>query len=114
MDVRTVLAVVMVDDHDTATDWYEKLLGRPADNRPMESLADWHVTGTAWLQVFRDPDRAGRGAVNFAVDSIDEAGDRVRARGIVPGEPIEASAGTRLLPITDPDGNVVTLIENPR
>jgi glyoxylase I family protein len=114
MHISHVLAVVPVTDHDAATEWYEKLLGRPADNRPMPSLADWHVTDSGWLQVFHDPARAGRSAVNLAVDSVDDARETLRQRGLAPGEPSGASAGVRLLGIDDPDGNTVTLIENLR
>ncbi|WP_433783799.1 VOC family protein [Actinomycetospora sp. CA-101289] len=114
MDISHLLAVVPVSDHEASVRWYENLLGRPADSRPMEALADWHVTETGWLQVFRDPSRAGTTAVNLAVGSIDQAAGTIRARGITPDEPVEASAGVRLLPVRDPDGNVVTLIEGPR
>ena len=114
MDISTLLAVVPVTDHDAATRWYEGLLGRPADQRPMPALADWHVTGTGWLQVFEDPDRAGTTAVNLAVDSIDAAARELRERGIRPDEPVEASAGVRLLPVVDPDGNRITLVESLR
>lgn len=114
MDISHLLAVVPVSDHDVAVRWYEALLGRPADSRPMDTLADWHVTDSGWLQVFHDPSRAGTTAVNFAVDSVGQVAETLRANGITPDEPVEASAGVRLLPVRDPDGNVVTLIESPR
>lgn len=63
--ITKVLAVALVRDLDRAAAWYEQLLGRPADARPMESLADWHLTDGGWLQVFHDPKRAGGTAVNF-------------------------------------------------
>ncbi|WP_432090571.1 hypothetical protein [Streptomyces sp. NRRL F-5630] len=44
MRVTHVLAVAPVTDHEAAVAWYERLLGRPADARPMPGLADWHLT----------------------------------------------------------------------
>ena len=114
MDITTVLAVAPVTDLEVATRWYEKLLGRPADQRPMDTLADWRLTPTGWLQVFVDPARAGSTAVNLAVDSVDAADSELRARGLTPEEPIGADGGVRLLPVVDPDGNTVTLIESLR
>lgn len=114
MNITHVLAVVPVSDLDRATEWYAKLLGKPADNRPMETLADWHLTESGWLQVFRNPDQAGKTSVNLAVNDLHETAAKIRERGIDPGPVEPASAGVRLLPLTDPDGNTVTLIENLR
>lgn len=94
-----------------ATTWYEKLLGRAADARPMESLADWTITDTSTLQVFHDPTNAGHVTVNFTVGSVEEAERTLRGRGIEPGDPFDASEFVRILPVTDPDGNTITLLE---
>lgn len=59
MSVSKVLSVVPVADFDISIAWYERLLGRPSDVRPMSGLADWHLTDTAWVQVYRDLDHAG-------------------------------------------------------
>jgi len=112
MSVEHVLAVVPVADIDVARDWYERLLGRPADNRPMDSLAEWRVTETGWLQVFRDAERAGSTLLNFAVDDLDRQIADLSERGLAP-EPIEtANKGVQLSAITDPDGNRITFIGN--
>lgn len=44
MRIEHVLAVVPVADIEVSRPWYEQLLGRPADNRPMEQLVEWRVT----------------------------------------------------------------------
>ena len=44
MTIEHVLAVIPVRDLSSAVLWYERLLGRPADNRPMDTLAEWQVT----------------------------------------------------------------------
>ncbi|MQA05128.1 MAG: VOC family protein [Streptosporangiales bacterium] len=113
MSITKVLAVVPVRDLATATAWYERLLGRPADARPMPSLADWHVADTAWVQVFHDPQRAGQTALNFAVDELTAHTAELAGRGIALGEVTTTDKNARLASVADPDGNVVTFIENP-
>lgn len=111
--ITHVLAVALVSDLDRATKWYEQLLGRPADARPMDTLADWHLTDGGWLQVFSDPRRAGGVAVNFAVDDFDRTRRALQERGFDTGHVIETLKGSQLLTLTDPDGNTITVIGNP-
>ncbi len=112
MPIEHVLAVVPVADLEAADAWYERLLGRPADNRPMETLVEWRVTDTGWIQVFRDASRAGTAMVNFAVDDLDQHVAELSARGLAPGAIETVSKGVQLSAITDPDGNQVTFIGN--
>ncbi|GAA4919691.1 hypothetical protein EV188_103203 [Actinomycetospora succinea] len=58
-----------------------------------------------------DAESAGHGALNLTIDSVDEADRTLRDRGIVPGELVEASEFVRILPVTDPDGNSITLLQ---
>ena len=110
MTVQHVLAVIPVHDVDAARDWYTRLLGRGPDNNPMPSLVEWQVVPGAWIQVYMDPDRAGRTQLNLSVDDLDADVAALTDRGIEVGDGVEANKGVRLAPITDPDGNVVTLI----
>lgn len=114
MSISHVLAVVPVTDFDSALAWYERLLGRPADNLPMGGLADWHVSETGWIQVFRDIDRAGKAMVNLAVDDMDEHLADLAGQGLSPAAIETATENVRLAVITDPDGNTLTLVENLR
>jgi glyoxylase I family protein len=112
MTVNHVLAVAPVSDIDTASAWYESLFGRAPDNRPMNSLAEWRVTETGWLQVWQDADRAGSALVNFAVDDLERQCADLAARGLDPG-PIETvNKAVQLSTIVDPDGNTITFIGN--
>lgn len=113
MSVDKVLAVVPVTDHDVSRAWYERLLGRGPDARPMPGLADWHLTDTAWLQVFRDRERAGRTFLNFAVADLAAHTAELATRGITLGELTVTTKSARLASTTDPDGNTITFIENP-
>lgn len=113
MSVAKVLAVVPVADFDAAVAWYERFLGRPADARPMPGLADWHITDSAWVQVFRDPDRAGSTLLNFAVYDLSTHVAELATRGITAGEVTTTDKNAKLAPVTDPEGNTIALIENP-
>ncbi|MGW7267015.1 VOC family protein [Streptomyces sp. NPDC054842] len=108
-----VLAVAPVRDIEAAVAWYERLLGRPADTRPMEGLADWHINATAWVQVFRSPEHAGGALLNLVVDDLDAALVELAGRGITAGDVQPGGQRVRFAAVHDPDGNRVTLIENP-
>jgi glyoxylase I family protein len=110
MSIEHVLAVVPVSDVEKSHGWYASLFGRSADNNPMPTLVEWQVLPCAWVQVFSDPQRAGSGLLNFAVDDLEGHLAQVSGRGLDPGEIVEANNGVRLSTITDPDGNTIRLI----
>ena len=110
MSIEHVLAVVPVNDVEKSRAWYSSLFGRPADNNPMPTLVEWQVLPGAWVQVFNDPERAGSGLLNFAVDELEGHLSQVRGRGLDTGEIVEANKGVRLSTINDPDGNTITFI----
>jgi glyoxylase I family protein len=112
MTVQHVLAVLPVSDIESAASWYQKLLGRPADNNPMPVLVEWQVLPHAWLQVTVDPDRAGSGLFNLAVDDLEKHTAELRERGLDTGEVQPVNKGVALSTLHDPDGNTVTLIAN--
>jgi predicted enzyme related to lactoylglutathione lyase len=110
MSIDQVLAVVPVSDLDTARPWYELLVGRSEDNHPMETLVEWRITETAWIQVFEDPERAGSTLLNFAVDDLDKHVAELTARSLTPDSIQSANKGVRLSSVVDPDGNRITFI----
>ena len=110
MTIDHVLAVVPVSDVQESQRWYEDLMGRPEDNHPMDSLVEWRVTGTGWVQVFHDPERAGSALLNFAVDDLDAKAAELAARGLVLDNIQTANKGVRTASINDPDGNRITFI----
>ncbi|MFG2196033.1 VOC family protein [Streptomyces sp. NPDC048639] len=108
-----VLAVAPVRDIETAVAWYERLTGRPADRRPMDGLADWHISPGGWIQVFVSPEHAGSTLLNLVVEDLDTALTEIADRGLTAG-PVEHGGRTvRFAALHDPDGNRITLIENP-
>jgi len=112
MSIEHVLAVIPVADVEVAHAWYERLFGRPADNRPMEGLVEWQVTDNSWVQVTSDADRAGSTLLNFAVDDLDRHVADASARGLAPEAPETVTKGVQLSALRDPDGNLITLIGN--
>lgn len=110
MTIEHVLAVVPVSDLPVSALWYERLLGRAPDNRPMETLAEWRVTETGWLQVTEDAERAGSALLNFAVDDLEAHVASVQDRDLEPDATEEVTKGVTLSSIADPDGNRITFI----
>lgn len=112
MSVTSVLAGIPVSDFEGAVTWYERLLGRPADERPMDGLAEWHQPGTGAIQVIRDDARAGNALLTLSVDDLASQVASIEERGLVPGAVDDTtSAKVLIATIADPDGNTITLVE---
>jgi glyoxylase I family protein len=75
-------------------------------------LAEWRVTNGGWLQMHREPEHAGHSLFNLAVDDIAAAVTSLRDRNYEPGDIVEVNNGVSLSSVTDPDGNIITLIGN--
>lgn len=110
MPINSVLAVMTVADFDAALVWYERLLGRPADTRPMDGLAQWQVTETGAIQLLRDAGRAGAALLTLGVDNLDERVADLAGRGLAVGA-ITTGVMARITAIADPEGNTITLTE---
>ncbi len=110
MSIGHVLAVIPVSDIQVAHRWYEALMGRPEDNHPMDTLVEWRITESSWVQVFHDPDRAGSTLLNFAVDDLEAQVAELAVRGLVLDEIQAAKKGVCTASISDPDGNRITFI----
>jgi len=112
MSIDAVMAGMPVAEVDAAVGWYETLLGRPADERPMDGLVEWHFPGTGNIQLVQDADRAGSGLLTLSVDHLADFVAGLEQRGLRPG-PIDDTTSTKVLFLTvaDPEGNAVTLVE---
>jgi predicted enzyme related to lactoylglutathione lyase len=112
MPVNRVLAALAVADVDSASRWYESLLGRPADALPMDGLAEWHFTEGGAIQLVQDADRAGRSLLTLDVDDLEQELVTLRERGIQPGAMDDTTSDKVLFAtVTDPEGNAITLVE---
>jgi predicted enzyme related to lactoylglutathione lyase len=112
MPVSRVLAALAVADVASAIGWYERLLGRPADALPMEGLAEWHFPRSGAIQLVEDADRAGRSLLTLGVDDLRAELAELGERGLDPGAMDDATSDKVLFAtVTDPEGNVITLVE---
>ena len=110
MVIVNALAGIMVSDLPTAEAWYEQVLARPADSRPMEGLAEWKLANGGWIQVFEDRERAGSSSVTFLVSGLEEQLAELKAKGISVDR-ITASDYVKTATVTDPAGNRVVFAE---
>lgn len=112
MTLNRVLAGIAVRDVDQATPFYEALFARPADARPMDGLAEWHVPSSGVVQLVEN--REGAGHSILTLDYADLAGEveAMRERGLEVG-PIDDTTSDKVLiaVVRDPLGNEVTLVE---
>jgi predicted enzyme related to lactoylglutathione lyase len=108
--IENVLASVAVRDLTAAVEWYERVLGRPADSTPMPELAEWKFGRGGWLQVYQLPERAGYGSFTLAVNDIEEEIRKIQALGIDTSQQ-SSSKMVKTLMITDIDGNHIAFAE---
>jgi predicted enzyme related to lactoylglutathione lyase len=112
MPVNRVLAAIAVTDVDSAVGWYERLLGRPADARPMGGLAEWHVAGSGVIQLVEDAERGGRSLLTLGVDDLNRELASLRERGLDPAAMDDTTSDKVLFAtVSDPEGNAITLVE---
>lgn len=110
MQIQTVFAGIPVADHAAAHAWYERLLGRPADRRPMDGLAEWDLTASGGIQLSSDAERAGSTVLTLSVDDLDKYAATLTGRGIAVGT-IDTGMVSRFAAVTDPEGNTIMLAE---
>lgn len=110
MEATLVMPNLRVSDLDAAERWYTALLGRGPDERPMDGLLEWRLGPGAGLQVWREPDAAGRSGCTIAVADLDAVAARLTAAGVA-HEGVEQASSVRILRLADPDGNRVVLTD---
>jgi catechol 2,3-dioxygenase-like lactoylglutathione lyase family enzyme len=111
LHVTRALAALAVRDIDAAVDWATRLLGRPPDARPMDTLVEWHFEPQGALQLVLDPARAGGSVVTLQVADIAAAQTELAGRGVDLDYDDTTSTKVKFAQLTDPDGNAVTLVE---
>ena len=107
MSVTAVMAELFVTDAERAVQFYTRLFRRPPDDTPMDKLFEWHFDGPG-VQVFEDPDRAGRSGATIVVTDLDAEVAVLNDAGISHGPLIEATY-VRLVQLADPDQNRIVL-----
>lgn len=110
MSINNSLAGTAVHDLTAAKVWYERLLGRAPDQEPMAEVVEWKFPNGGWIQVFADPERAGKSSLTLSVSDLDEEWHRIRESGFEVGE-INDAKSVRTAIMTDPDGNQIVLAQ---
>ena len=110
MKIENAIASLAVKDLKSASAWYEKLFGRPADSTPMPTVAEWKFERGGWLQVYELAERAGTGSCTLAANDIAAVIVHLQSLGI---DTSEASSGAKVktVMIIDPDGNHLAFAE---
>jgi predicted enzyme related to lactoylglutathione lyase len=109
--MEVLFAGVQVAAFAEAVEWYERFFGRSADVVPHDHEVMWQVAGTGWLYVVGDASAAGKAVVTISVSDLKAAVAELDERGISSGG-IEAvgDAGHKAR-FSDPEGNVIALIQ---
>ena len=107
---QNALASVAVKDLNLAIKWYETLLDKPADSRPMPEVAEWSFERGGWLQVYQLPERTGSGSVTLTVSNLEELVVKLENLGI---NTVERSSNEKVktVMISDYDGNHIAFAE---
>lgn len=107
--IRRLLANCTVTGSGAAEEWYICLFGREPDARPMPGLIEWHLGDTFGVQVWSEPDRAGRSTLVLEESDLDAAAARLTASALSHDGP-QPGGGARILRLTDPDGNRIVFL----
>lgn len=110
MSIDRIYAQLACRDLEQSVLWFERLFGRPPDAHPVEGLVEWHHQQTAGLQVFRNPENAGKGALTLIVIDLREEHARLEYAGLRPAR-IQPADTTSLVRLRDPDHNLVVLAQ---
>ncbi len=111
MDVEIAFTGVPVSSLATGRDFFERLLGRPADVEVAADEVMWRLAESAWLYVVVDAARAGHGLTSLSVADLDATLVELGSRGLVPIRTGVVGDGGRKATLLDPDGNSVAIIE---
>ena len=113
MTVEGIFASATVSNFDEALVWYEKLMGRPADDQPIPGMAQWRKMGGAGLQIWKDDQRAGKGVMTIVVPILEVERNRLSHLGLQLVNAVEGDFGA-VAQIFDAEGNRINLAQPPK
>jgi len=111
MAIKAALAGIAVFNLEESLVWYERLLGRPPDRRPMAHLAEWQFASGGGVQVFEDSERGGTSSVTLVDTDIDERIGELKKQKI-DIRSVSNSEIARICVIGDPDGNQIVFAQS--
>jgi catechol 2,3-dioxygenase-like lactoylglutathione lyase family enzyme len=103
--IEHVFAGVAVSDYDASAAWYERLLGRPPDLIPKAGEAAWRLSGSGWIYIVADAERAGRGLITVTVDDLDAQLAELEQREVEIADTRTVPDVVRTALVVDPDGS---------
>lgn len=113
MDVEVAFTGLPISSLATGRDFFERLLGRPADIEVTVDEVMWRLAESAWLYIVVDAARVGNGLAALSVGDLDATLAELGTRGIEPVSVEVVDGGARKATVVDPDGNTVAIIEVP-
>jgi hypothetical protein len=102
-----MFAGISVSDYAAATEWYERLLGRPPAFFPNDIEAVWELAEHRFLYIEHRPEHAGHGLNTIFVDDLDALVAGIADRGLEPAKRETYGNGVRKITYIDPDGNEI-------
>lgn len=106
LEVVGITMQVRAGDLDAARGWYSALLGRPPDEEPSASLAEWEILPNCWLQLAEGAPAPGNGPLHLGVADIEMERERLQQALKVAVSPIERIEGeVAWCNFEDPFGN---------
>jgi len=102
-----------VSDFAAALVWYEKFMGRPADDVRFPGMAQWRNMGAAGLQLWQDDARAGTSHMTIVVPEMATEKRRLESIGLGVENEMSGDFGA-VAQLSDPEGNRINLSEPPR
>ena len=112
MAVTHVFSGVAVSSIGPAREWYARFFGREPDMEPHAAEVCWDVTGTGWVYVVVDSERAGSSLLTLLVTDLDMRLAELLSVGISAGPVMTVAEGSvRRVEVLDPDGNRIQLAQ---
>jgi len=112
MEVEVAFTGIAITDLAAGRDFFERLLGRPADVEVASDEVMWRLSESAWLYIVLDVARAGQSLVALSVADLNATLAELEGRDIRPDRTEEVGGG-RKATVLDPDGNTVAIISVP-
>ena len=113
INVQGIYAAATVRDLEAALAWYQRFIGRPADDHPLPHMAQWRNMGAAGLQLWRDAERAGNAVMTIVVSDLSAEITRLAAERILPATEARGDFGA-VANFFDQENNRIILAEPPK
>ena len=102
-----LITVFPVKDVETSLAWYRRWQGEP-DSIPMEGIAEYQVTETAWLQLTQE--EGNPTSLILGVDDINKVREELVNKGLEPSDIMDWEV-VLTCQIEDPDGHTISFAQ---